>query len=475
MCVNEMKFTPINDQIQKRLVNEVSTFGPIARIVQALHEANGRAFLVGGAVRDLLLDLPIKDLDIEVHGLQPAELEKILRTFGYVDLVGKAFGVYRVQGIDVDFALPRKDEGGRKPEVAIDPNMDLRDAFARRDLTINAMGIDLITFELVDPFDGQKDLAAKVLRPPDIRFFTEDPLRFFRVMQFIGRFEMNPSNELNHVCISMDISQVSIERIEAEFEKLLLQSKRPSLGIRWLRLIGRLKEILPEVAALIDCEQHPEWHPEGDVFEHTMQTLDAAAQFEYTNEEDKLIMMYAALCHDLGKVSTTRGTGRTVTSYGHELDGVPLAQSLMMRVTGKKDLIKWVGLMVRHHMTPGLFVKDGAKPAAYKRLARKMAPRLNLALLADLAVADKRGRNAQGNEPLDTVFEDIAQFRVHAHEAHVEFSMEPPVLLGRDLLDVIKPGPELGKLLERAYEIQIDEGIVDRDELKRRVAPGSKA
>lgn len=464
-----MKFTPINDQIQKRLVNEVSTFGPIAAIVAAFNVQGGRALLVGGAVRDLLLDLPIKDLDIEVHGLDPAQLEKILRTFGYVDLVGKAFGVYRVQGIDADFALPRKDEGGRKPEVAIDPNMDLRDAFARRDLTINAMGIDLVTFELIDPFDGQKDLTAKVLRPPDIRFFTEDPLRFFRVMQFIGRFEMHPTNELNHVCISMDISQVSIERIEAEFEKLLMQSKRPSLGIRWLRHIGRLKEILPEVAALIDVEQHPEWHPEGDVFEHTMQTIDAAAQLEYASQEDKLIIMYSALCHDLGKVSTTRGTGRTITSYNHELDGVPLAQSLMERITGKKDLIKWVGLMVRHHMTPGLFVKGGAKASAYKRLARKMAPRLNLALLADLAVADLRGRNANSHEPLDTVLENIAQFRAHAHDAHVEFAMEQPVLMGRDLLDVIKPGPELGKLLERAYEIQIEEGVLDKEELKRRV------
>lgn len=464
-----MKFTRINHNTQKRLLDEIRHYGPILAIVAAFDAAGGRAFLVGGAVRDLLLELPIKDLDIEVHGCTPAQLETILRKFGYVDLVGKAFGVYRVQGIDTDFSLPRKDEAGRKPEVAIDPYMELSDAFARRDLTINAMGIDLLSFELIDPFNGQLDLAAGVLRAPDIRFFTEDPLRFYRVMQFIGRFEMFPDDALNQVCATMDIAHVSIERIEAEFEKLLLQSKCPSLGIRWLLQIGRLAAILPELYACIGVKQAPEWHPEGDVFEHTMQAIDAAAQLTYQNDEDALIILYAALCHDLGKVITTQGEGNDITSYGHELEGVPLGQSMLARITCKKDLIKWVALLVRHHMAPGVFAKGGAKAAAYKRLARKLAPRLSLRMLADLAFADRRGRNAKSSEPLRSEEPEIAAFIARAQEAHVSDEMEPPVLMGRDLLGIIAPGPKMGEILERAYEIQIEESIRDKEELKRRV------
>ena len=187
-----------------------------------------KTYLVGGAVRDLLLNLSIKDVDIEVYNLQPEVVEKILRQFGPVSLVGKVFGVFRVHGLDVDWSLPRADSPGRKPEVKIDPFMSYHNAFVRRDLTINAMGIDLSTSELIDPFNGVHDVKKKILRSPDTRFFIQDPLRFYRVMQFIGRFEMVPDEKLDTLCSRMDISDVSRERIEQEFKKLLLKSVRPS-------------------------------------------------------------------------------------------------------------------------------------------------------------------------------------------------------------------------------------------------------
>lgn len=464
-----MKFTRISSEIQKRLLNEIETYGPLMDIVQAIHAVGGRPLLVGGAVRDLLLKLPIKDLDIEVHGCEPAQLESVLRRFGYVDLVGKAFGVYRVHGIDADFSMPRKDEPGRKPVVAIDPFMSLKEAFERRDLTMNAMGIDLISFELIDPFNGQEDLKQHILKAPNIHFFTEDPLRFYRVMQFVGRFDMEPDAQLNDVCKTMDLSHVSIERIETEFEKLLLKSRRPSRGIRWLLEIGRLKTLFPELGALVGVKQDPRWHPEGDVFEHTMQTVDAAAQLPYENEQDKLIIMYAALCHDLGKVTTTVVNEEGIISHGHEQEGVALTQALLARITGKKDLIKQVCLLVKYHMAPAQFVNDGAKAPAYKRLARKLAPSLNLIMLAKLAIADKRGRNPAGDEPLKSNMQEIDEFLKRAQLAKVEHQMEKPVLMGRDLLEVVSPGPQLGDLLERAYEIQIEEGIYDKEELKKRV------
>ena len=464
-----MNSTKINARVQKSLKEVLFAHPLVGNIVKAIADAGGHSLLVGGAVRDLLLDLPIKDLDIEVHGLPIAELEKILQQFGPVSLVGKVFGVLRVHGLDADWSLPRIDTAGRKPKVSIDPFMDIKDAFRRRDLTINAMGIDLITFELIDPFNGHADLKQGVLCVPDERRFVEDPLRLFRVMQFIGRFEMKPDESLNSICKTMDIRGVSRERIEAEFEKLLLRSDRPSLGIRWLNQIGRLREILPELADTIGVEQDPEWHPEGDVFEHTMQTIDAAAVIEYEDPEQKLIILYAALCHDLGKVTTTEHIEGKIKSFGHEKVSERLARRMLLRITRQKELIKTVRKLVRYHMSPAALVVSEARLSRYKRLANKLAPETTMEILADLVLADKRGRNRISSEPLQIPVTEVDLFLKKAHEAQVERQPEAPVLLGRDLLDVVEPGPKMGELLRRAYQIQIEQEIKDKQELKRRV------
>ncbi len=209
-------------------------------IIESIYKHSGSAYLVGGAVRDLILGLSVHDLDIEVHGLSLQKLHGVLSAFGKVSAVGKSFGVLKLQGFSGDWALPRTDRAGRKPEVTIDPMMDIREALRRRDLTMNAMAIELKTKRLIDPFGGLEDIKQKILRSPDIRFFSEDPLRFYRVMQFIGRFEMYPDEELHTACQTMDISQISIERIEDEFEKLMLKSVCPSLGLRWLLALNEL-------------------------------------------------------------------------------------------------------------------------------------------------------------------------------------------------------------------------------------------
>src|SRR5438046_10404940 len=126
-----------------------------------------------------------------------------------------------------------------------------------------AIAIDIINDQLIDPFDGQFDIKNKTLRTPDARLFVEDPLRFYRVMQFISRFEMFPDVELDALCCATDIQTVSRERIEQEFKKLLLLSKKPSLGIRWIQKINRLRDVLPELFATVSTEQSPDWHHEG--------------------------------------------------------------------------------------------------------------------------------------------------------------------------------------------------------------------
>jgi tRNA nucleotidyltransferase (CCA-adding enzyme) len=467
-----MKNSNLLVDAQQRLLTILKEYMPVLAIVQIVHERGGRALLVGGAVRDLLLGLPLKDLDIEIYGLTVDELEAILRQFGHVRLVGKVYGVLCFDGLAVDWSLPRTDAAGRKPQVNVDPHMLLEQAFRRRDLTINAMGIDLVTFELIDPFNGQDDLAKKILRAPDATTFAEDPLRFFRVMQFVGRFSMMPDATLQEICKTISLEGVSRERIAGEFEKLLLLSHRPSLGIRWLRDVGRLEEILPELAATIGVQQNPAWHPEGDVFEHTMQTIDAAARFTYKDDNEKLLLLLTALCHDLGKPAVTKLVDGIWRSRGHEEEGIEPARSFLKRITLKKDLIDNVLVLVRHHRAPGVFVKEGAKPAAYKRLARALAP-LSIELLARLTLADKQGRNNLSHEPLTNTFEDLDEFVRRAQAAGVNQQPEKPLLVGADLAPYVEPGPRMGELLKKAYQLQIEESIIDKTELLNKIVKNS--
>lgn len=428
------------------------------------------AYLVGGAVRDLLIEQSVKDVDIEVHGISLDALGGILEQFGHVNYVGKSFGVLRWEHSTIDWAVPRRDYAGRKPVVDINPDMNITDALRRRDLTVNAMAIDLFSGELIDPFDGHTDLKNKIARSPDIRFFADDPLRFYRVMQFVGRFELTPDDELNQTCTSMDISDVSWERIHTEFDKLLLKSRAPSQGIRWLAHINRLNNILPELARTVGLLQNPHWHPEGDVFEHTCQALDAAATLDYTSDEEKLTLLSAALCHDLGKAVSTYIDKDRIRSTGHAEAGIPLARSMMRRLTGSKKRIAAVCTLVEYHMEPGSFIENTASDKAYRRLAVKLAPDVSLRMLALLSLADLRGRNPERNTPLShPVNNDTQAFIERARKLGVYEAPQPPVLTGADLLDSVPTGPILGKAVKRAYEIQIGEGITDKKLLKKRV------
>jgi len=463
-----MKSNKIQSIIQKSLQHIYNTHVPLYDIVHLIAEHTGSAYFVGGVVRDILLGYPVKDIDIEVHGLSETQLIAILKHFGFVDMVGQSFGVLKLYGLNVDWSLPRKDSAGRKPQVLIDPYMPIAEAFRRRDLTINAMGIHAMTGELHDPFAGYKDLENKVLRSPDISLFGQDPLRFFRVMQFIARFDMRPDEQLNALCRAMDITHVSRERIEQEFAKMMVRSPRPSLGIRWLHEIGRLKEILPELAATIGVPQDKHWHPEGDVFEHSLQSLDAAAQLPYDSDQDKLVLLYAALCHDLGKTSTTTYDGQEIHSYGHEQESVPMAKKLLGRITDNKLLQSRVAILIRWHMVPMQLLENNATLSAYKRLALRLAPYENIAHLAQLVLADKRGRNPHGHKPLTTEMFDVEAFLKRAEQADVIYAKEPPLLLGRDFLDVVQPGPQLGWLVKKAYQLQM-KGITDKQTLKQMV------
>ena len=192
-------------------------------VILALEKKGAASYLVGGSVRDLVLHLPVVDFDIEIHGISSNCVEKVLQQFGNVSLIGKKFGVFKIHTINADWSLPRKDNKGRKPKVVIDTNMTIQEACKRRDVTMNAMAIDLNflskninnieqklviqkehkiseIFSIIDPYGGLIDIKKGIISVVDEKTFIEDPLRFFRVMQFVGRFEMRPNSKLEILC-----------------------------------------------------------------------------------------------------------------------------------------------------------------------------------------------------------------------------------------------------------------------------------
>ena len=250
-----------------------------AQIAQAVRERGGRALLVGGWVRDRLLGIASKDIDIEVFGLQPADLRATLERFGDVNAVGESFKVYKVGGIDV--AIPRRDSkvgtGHRGFEVTGDPHMSIEEAARRRDFTINAISFDPLTNEYLDPFDGRTDLLERrTLRVVDAGRFGDDSLRVLRGVQFAARFGLTMDDATKALAREIPLDDLPAERVWGEVEKLLLLAPRPSEGFALALELGVVRRTLPELEPLVGCPQEPEWHPEGDVWVHTLMVIDQA-------------------------------------------------------------------------------------------------------------------------------------------------------------------------------------------------------
>jgi tRNA nucleotidyltransferase (CCA-adding enzyme) len=444
----------------------------VLRLAGAIAAAGGRALLVGGWVRDAVMGLESKDYDFEVHGLDLARLESVLASFGEVMAVGKSFGVLRVKGLDIDFSLPRRDSktgrGHRGFLVEIDPSLGFEEAARRRDLTINSMGFDPLTGELLDPHGGREDIRRRVLRATDPARFGEDSLRALRAAQFRARFEMEPDAVLRAACAALDLSDLPGERILDELRKLLLKARRPSLGLEFLRETGLLR-FFPELAAMVGVPQDPEWHPEGTVWEHTLLVVDEAAGARTGEEDEDLAVLLGALLHDVGKPSTTVVEGGRIRSPSHEDAGVPIARAFLERLRASNDLIERVAALVKHHLAPAQFLQGEASPKAYRRLARKLeAAGVNARILHRVALADHLGRTTE--EALRRIFPAGDEFLRRAEELAVEEKGVKDVVLGRHLIARgHTPGPWFGKVLAACREVQDETGWDDPDRILDRV------
>jgi len=436
----------------------------VAALARAIHDAGGRALLVGGCVRDELMGVVPKDWDLEVYQLAPERLREVLDRFGTVNVVGEAFTVYKL-GVDLDVSIPRRERksgrGHRGFVIEGDPSMGVAEATRRRDFTINAILQDPLTGELIDPFDGQQDIAAGVLREVAAETFVEDSLRVLRAAQFAGRFEFEIAPETVALCRTMDLSDLPAERIWGELEKLLLRARRPSIGLDSLEKLGALPQVFPEVQSLIGVPQDPEWHPEGDVFVHTLLAVDRAReQIEDLPYARQVTVMLAALAHDFGKPPTTQFLEGRWRSRGHEEAGVEPSSRFLDRVNVHTidgyDVRGQVVSLVREHLKPGEFYKkrDEVGEGAFRRLARRCEPDL----LYRVAKADSLGRNADW-VPREKWYGAEAQewFLQRARELDVEKRPPDPLLLGRHLLELgVQPGPVMGEITRAVYEMQLD-------------------
>lgn len=450
----------------KKALEKVNT---LAEKVAAL---GGRAMLNGGCVRDELMGAGPKDWDLEVYGVEPAKLRELLETFGPVNAVGEAFTVYKIVG-DIDVSIPRREQksgrGHRGFVIEGDPSMSFEEACSRRDFTVNAILKDSLTGEIVDPFDGRKDIERKLLRHVSDKTFAEDSLRVLRAAQFAARFEFDIAPETVAICKTIDVTDLPQERIWAEMEKLLLRATRPSIGLKWLYDLGVVDQLFPELASLVGVPQEPDWHPEGDVDVHTLMVADEARKLiDELDHARQVAVMLGAVCHDFGKPPTTEFVEGRTRSRGHDEAGVEPTLSFLDRLgihtLDGYDVRGQVVELVRYHLKPGEWYKSKSPvgDGAFRRLARKVEPDL----LYRVAKADSLGRNPDWL-PKEKWFGSEAQewFIDRVRELQIEKKAPEAILMGRHLIELgLEPGPKFKSILNAVYELQLDGTITDLDQ-----------
>lgn len=428
--------------------------------------------LVGGCVRDELMGLEPKDWDVEVYRVKPEKLREILDSFGDVNVVGEAFTVYKL-GADLDVSMPRRErkvgKGHRGFVVEGDPDMSFEEACSRRDFTVNAILRDVLTGEMVDPFDGQGDIRRKLLRHVSDETFAEDSLRVLRAAMFAARFEFGIDVATAALCRTINVTDLPKERVWAEMEKLLLIPERPSVGIKWLYELGVTKQIFPELESLVGVPQEPDWHPEGNVDIHTMMVVDEARKLiDELDHPRKVAVMLGAVAHDLGKPPTTEFIEDRIRSRGHDEAGVEPTVSFLDRLgiytLDGFDVRNQIIQLVRYHLKPGEYykAKTPVGDGAFRRLARKVEPDL----LYRVAKADSLGRNPDWL-PKEKWFDSAAQewFIEKVRELEIEKKAPDPILMGRHLIELgLQPSPRFKEILDAVYELQLDNKVTSLGE-----------
>lgn len=414
-------------------------------IASAVAQAGGRAYYVGGFVRDHLTGIACKDIDLEVYGVTPAHLRQLLAGLGEVYDRGASFGVLGLRHSDIDIAMPRTERrtGDRHTDfdVAVNPFLPPKEACRRRDFSFNAMLMDVLSGQILDFYGGREDLRRGVLRCVSPETFVEDALRVFRAAQFSARLGARIEPETLSLCARMDVGRLSVERVLGETQKALLKAEKPSVYFRNLRAMDHLREYFPELEDTIGVMQNPRFHPEGDVFEHTLLTLDEAAKLR-ERAEWPLGFMLSALLHDLGKcVATQVQEDGRITAYGHEVLGLDLVEAQLRRITNQEKLIAYVKNQTELHMRPNMLA--GAK--SKKKKTRQL---FDLSVCPnDLILLSRADASGKLDAPYDEAMELWLRDRLEDYRA----CLGRPMVTGQDLIAAgRRPGENFGEMLQRA-------------------------
>jgi len=461
-------------------------FEKVLKICEKVKEEGGRALLVGGCIRDEILGVTSKDFDVEIYGIQPDKLAEILGTFGKIDTVGQAFRILKITDgeMDIDVSIPRTDSkvaaGHRGFEVNVDPNMSITEAGRRRDFTFNALSKDPLTAEIFDPFNGVEDLSKRTLRITDETLFKDDPLRVMRACQFVGRFALRIDTKSLEIMQKMvgDMHELVIERVKKKKKKALLKSIRPSMALQAMHEIGVLEELYPELAALQNVPQEGEWHPEGDVWTHTLLVVDEAKKLSDNYNlkgDEKKAVIYTALCHDLGKPQTTEFTEGRIRSRGHELAGGEPARAFLERIGVQKKLVEKIVKLTENHLWPGTVYREAMNgtritDGAFRRLAKRIHP-ATIRELTYVEEADFAGRGPFMDPKHARQFL-LPQARLaspwvreRAKQLGIEKAKPEPLLQGRQLMQLgFKPGRQFGELTRLADDLR-DINTMSGDEI----------
>jgi tRNA nucleotidyltransferase (CCA-adding enzyme) len=435
------------------------------KVFEEIKKLGGRPILVGGVVRDELLGVESKDIDVEVFGIELSKLANVLSKFGMVkEDCGRRFPVLLLSTKDenFDFAMPRKEtkvaKGRRGFETEVDKDLGFRKAARRRDFTINALMKDPETGEKWDFFGGEEDLKAGVLRHTSERF-VEDPTRVLRGMQFAGRFDLTMHEDtikLSEELLWSESHTIPKEMFWVEFEKWARKSKVPSKGLEVLRQTEWIK-LFPELKGLIGLEQDKDWHPEGDAWTHTLHSVDVATKIADRNGlegDDRLVLVFAALLHDVGKVGTTEKIDGRIRAKGHDKLGVPMAKKFLERIGAptKKRLHERILILVETHMTRIRWNVEKPSHRQVRRIARKLDEGgETIEGLVRIAEVD-----ASARPPVPPVRELEGLLEV-AKELKLADAVPKPLVMGRHLIDLgLKPSEKFGEILSRAFEAQMD-------------------
>lgn len=427
------------------------------RIAVMVSAAGGRAYFVGGFVRDQILNRPSKDIDLEIHGISPQVLQDILEQCGERTVQGAAFPVYGIRHYDIDIAMPRVSDCSGASVAA--PFIGTEKAALRRDLTINALMQDVLSGEILDYFGGLGDLKNGVLRHVNPQTFSEDPLRVLRTAQFAARFHFRISEDTIALCSTLNVSELPKERVLVEVQKAFQKGERPSVFFEALREMNQLHTWFPELEALIGVPQDPEHHPEGDAWTHTMLVLDAAASLCGV-AKNPTGLMFSALCHDFGKAVTTQMFNGHYHAYRHEIEGIPLAKQFIQRLTDEIDLKRYVSNMVALHMRPNMLVSQNSGRKAMMRLFDEAFSPEDLLLLSK---ADRMGQlRWEDCEKKEAI---LRQYLEEYHQL-----LKRPSVQGADLIAAgFEPGPELGAALKYARKLHLS-GVKKKQALKATIS-----